>query len=119
MNETEKEKAIRDLVASGGSMETLISQLHTQRRKLELEQARARQPQVSLSDGFVDAIRDELRRQPTVDEMTPSGMDYLCLSVQDCIDSGNLTDIMFALARVWRKAWFLQPHLGPITQPKT
>ena len=44
----------------------------------------------------------------------PGGMDQLCLTVQDLLDAGNVEDAIFGLARIARKAWAWQPHLGPV-----
>lgn len=87
----------------------IMMRIHERKRKLEHAAAKAAQPEKAGRE----ELRDALRAPLTPGEMDPHGLDYLMLTVQDCIETAPLTDLIHALVRVYRKAWAMQRHLGP------
>ena len=100
----------------------IFARIHEHRRKRAHAEARAKQPKLGVSSG--DGAMQELvkaARKPLDDldrDAGPGALEYLCETVHDCLDAGDLEDTVFALVRVWRKVWAMQPHLGPIEREK-
>lgn len=108
----------------------IFTRIHERRRKRAHAKAKSEQPTLGIrlaESTDLSLIADEaspqspietlaaFARSPlTEDDAAPGGMDYLCQTVQDCFEDGELEDAIFAAFRVWRKAWAWNRHLGPI-----
>ena len=106
-----------DALLKTNSVETLGAAMHLRKRQMIQAEAKASQPKMASPISPEDvAIIVGLARtpQPSLKDSPPAGFDLLCQSVQDCIDAGDAWDLIHMLLRVWREAWRVQPHLGPI-----
>ncbi len=105
----------------------IFDRIHERRRMRAHAKAKAAQPALGLSiTASPSLVRGKhplapmetltaFARAPITDEdASPGGIDYLCQTVQDCLDAGQLEDAVFAAFRVWRKAWAWNRHLGKI-----
>jgi hypothetical protein len=105
-----------------GNALAIFARIHERRRKRAHARARAAQPELGLRGAAShDSLRDKLQafwREPiTADDMAAGAgaLDYLLETVRDTVDDGDVGDMIFAMARVCRKAWaWNMAHLGPI-----
>ena len=106
-----------DALLKENSVEKLGAAMHLRKRQMIQAEAKAKQPKMASPISPEDvAIIIALARepQPSLKDSPPAGFDLLCQTVQDCIEAGDAWDLIHALLRVWREAWRVQPHLGPI-----
>jgi hypothetical protein len=105
------------LAVTDGSQDDL-SAVHEERRILNHAKAKAIQPKLAtrLAPADMVLLKAECQRRLAQEEQTYEGFDYLCQSVEDCLDAGNFEDVLYALVRVYRKAVGMQPHLQHITR---
>ena len=114
MTDETKELIKQVLEKNGGASQDLFEAIHLEHRHRQHAIAKAAQPAEAT---FASVVA--VARQPHNDaERSQQGLDYLCQTVQDCIDAGDFDDVIFALVRVWRKCWALVPNLGPIERGK-
>jgi hypothetical protein len=100
----------------------LFERIQERRRTRAHAIAKQTQPAVGASAADWAAVvkfaRTPLRA--TDRDRTSGEMDHLLVTVQDSIEATaagteHIDDFLFALLRVWRKAWALnEMHLGPI-----
>jgi len=113
---TEQHLAAIDGLLGEVDMAELVVAVHARKRHADHLEVKKGQPAlgVELPKEQWDRLVAAMRAPLTAKEATASGVDYLCGTVQDCIDAGDYEDALFALIRLWRKVWAMQPHLGPI-----
>ncbi len=121
--------------AEGRNPLEIHSLIHERKRRRAHAKAKAEQPELHMrsqaraaSDtphrdicacpGCVHGKLAAFMKQPiNADDLDASAgaMDYLLLTMQDTLASGDVEDAIFAMARIARKAWaWNMPHLGPI-----
>jgi len=108
-----------DEAGNGGNRLELFARIHERRRKRAHAAAKAAQPKLGVvvapevMQRLVAAARSPLG--PDDGDGGQGAMDYLLLTVQDTLAAGDIEDALFALIRVWRKAWAWNfAHMGPI-----
>ena len=105
-----------DSLLEGHSEQELFALVLERKRKLAHDKDKTTQPAagIQLDDVAWAKIEAFARRPIEKDEEGQGGLDHLTVTVQDCITSKDADDLLFALLRVWRKCYHLQPHLGSI-----
>jgi hypothetical protein len=97
----------------------IFARIHERRRARQHAKHKAEQPDLGMGveDKIVQRFIAEIHKPLTDDDksMDAGAMDYLLLTVQAAATDGDFEDLIFALARVYRKCWAAQSHhLGPI-----
>lgn len=101
--------------APGGRETSARLYLEVRRAHL-LRKAQAAQPRIAVvvpDDHYAELVA-YLRRPIDDAERGPGDLDVMCQAVMDCVESGSPSDVVLAMARLTRKVWALQPHLGKI-----
>lgn len=98
------------------SEQELFALVLERKRKTIHAKAKATQPVagIQIDDAAWVKIEAFAHRPIGKDEEGQGGLDHLTVTVRDCIAARDVDDLLFALLRVWRKCYHLQPHLGPI-----
>jgi len=113
----ENEQKLPMPIDADTDVNAVMQAVHTAKRKALQARDKLTQPEVGVAMKRWDLLRAAMLADLTDAERAQQGLDYLCQSVQDSLAAGDVEDTIFALVRVWRKAWALQPHLGPIRPP--
>jgi len=105
-----------DALLDGHSPAELYAAIHERKRRRLHEAAKAAQPRLTggVSAEDFTVVAGEALRPLEAGMSTPDGLEYLLLTVRDCLREGRGEDTLFALVRMWRKTWALHPHLGAI-----
>jgi hypothetical protein len=96
----------------------LYARIHERKHKLAHAAAKATQPYLGLAGtpahtDLLAKLKEAWDAPLTADERdaTPGDIEYLTLTVQDCIDAGDAEDAIFASLRLSRKLLGRNPHL--------
>jgi hypothetical protein len=127
-----------DESSNEGNSLAIFARIHERRRKRAHAKAKASQPDLGIRgtshndpldnralpvpDGCAchDCLLEKLRAfwlAPLTQEdheASAGAMDYALQTVTDTLEAGDVEDAIFAMARVARKAWAFNRHLGPI-----
>lgn len=108
-------EAQTDQLINSIGLPELINLAHARARAREHAAHQALEPpvEVAITDADWQAIRLYAARPVTDLERTQGGLDYLCQTAAECLYRDDRAAALFALLRVLRKVWALQPHLGP------
>lgn len=105
--------------ADPGNSLAIFARIHERRRARQHAKHKEEQPDlgISVTPEIVKRFIAEIHKPLAADDksMEQGAMDYLLLTVQAAAQTGNFEDLLFAIARVYRKCWASQSHhLGPI-----
>jgi len=97
----------------------IFARIHERRRARQHAKHKAEQPDLGIEvpPEITARLIAEIHKPLTDDgrSMEQGAMDYLLLTVQAAAQTAHFEDLLFALARVYRKCWASQSHhLGPI-----
>jgi hypothetical protein len=96
----------------------VATRLHERKRKLAHAKAKADQPRIDIRgteihDGLMGWLKGFWDAPVTEDEKScaQGDIEYLILTLQDCVDAGDVEDVIFAALRISRKMMARNPHL--------